>query len=196
MSSTIQEQYKHIAEQLNPLKDQYDLLLYVGRFCPMHVGHQAMIGGIVNSFTTNHLIFVGSCNEPMSMRNLFNYADRSDFIAHVFPNARVAGIPDFKDDDHSWFRNLDDLITVAGATPERTVFIGGCREDVEWYYRMSRQVHIVNRFGGTTTNVSGTEIRDCLIGNNTEKLQQLIDPSLVEVVQETFTRRWDEFRKR
>lgn len=196
MNTTLQTQYDHIAEQLKALKGEFDLVLYVGRFCPMHIGHQAMIGGILNAFKDDHLILIGSCNEQMSMRNLFNYRDRRDFISEVFPSANVTGIPDFKDDDDSWFRNLDDLIRLKGSTPEKTVFIGGCTEDVEWYYTMKRKVHIVNRFSGATTNISGTEIRDHLIGHNTEKLMQLIDPKIVQLVQERFGERWEEFRRR
>lgn len=192
MTETAQNQ---IAQELDGLKEKFDLLLYVGRFCPMHVGHQAMIGGMVKAFPENHIVMIGSCNEPMSMRNLFSYGDRHDFIAEKFPSCRVVGIPDFGDDS-SWFKYLDDLIALAGGNPETTAFIGGCREDVEWYYRTNRQVHIVNRFSGTTTNVSGTEIRDHLISRNRERLIELIDPQIIDIVQERFDLRWDEFRRK
>jgi hypothetical protein len=196
MKNSTHETSKNISKELVPLKTDYDLLLYVGRFCPTHIGHQAMMGGVIEAFEDNHIILLGSCNEPMSLRNIFTFSDRRSFIKTLFPASNVAAMPDFKDDDSSWFHALDDMIRLKGYTPERTAFIGGCKEDVQWYYDMARNVHIVNRFQGTTVNVSGTEIRDHLIGGNKEKLETLIDPKIVPDVLETFSERWTEFRNK
>jgi Cytidylyltransferase-like len=190
----IQDTYDRITEQLVFCQSMYDTLIYVGRFCPMHLGHQAMIGGVLGAFPDNHIILVGSCNEPVSIRNLFNYKDRTDFIRTVFPNARVSPMPDFKDDDTSWFKALDDLILLSGGTPEKSAFIGGCEEDVEWYFRNQRNVHIVNRFGGTTMNVSGTEIRDHIMQKNSRGLSKMVDSRIVPLVLKRFKDRWAELR--
>ena len=147
-------------------------------------------------FPEDHLLLVGSCSESMSMRNLFNYRDRCDFIRKLFPECTIAGIPDFDNDEESWFQHLDHLIELTGGDPKETAFLGGCEEDVAWYYRMNRNVHIVNRFSGITTNVSGTEIRDHLIHRNTEKLGKLVDGQILEMVQDRFNQRWDELRHR
>lgn len=184
-----------VAEQLKPLHDRYDLVIIVGRFCPMHVGHEAMIGGMIDAFPHQHIVLIGSCNEKMSMRHLFNFDDRVSFIKTVFPSCRIAPIPDFPNDDQSWFTALDNILMLAGADPQRVAFLGGCEEDVEWYYRFGRNVHIVNRFQGTTTNISGTEIRDHLINNDKKKLSRLLNPKMIDLVLERFRERWAEFRK-
>lgn len=194
--NSIEATYTRIASELKKLRETYNLLLYVGRFCPMHLGHQGMTGGMIGAYPDNHLLLIGSCNEEMSLRNLFTYTDRNDFIKAIFPNARIAPMPDFEKDDVSWFKALDDLIRLAGGDPKTTAFIGGCEEDVQWYYRMNRNVHIVNRFSGTTVNISGTEIRDHLIKGDKKRLAKLMDPNIIDLVMERFSLRWEEFRRR
>ncbi len=185
-----------IASELQNLRKKYEMVVIVGRFCPMHVGHEAMIGGMIQAFPNKHIVLIGSCNERMSMRNLFNFNDRTSFIKAVFPDCRIAAMPDFPDDDNSWFTALDSILFLAGVNPQKVAFLGGCEEDVEWYYRFGRNVHIVNRFQGTTINVSGTEIRDHLISDNLEKLSKLVNPLMLELIRERFRDRWKEFRNR
>jgi FAD synthase len=170
--------------------------VYVGRFNPMHLGHQAMMGSIMEAFGDKHLILIGSCNHPISIRHLFNYKDRTEFIRLVYPQARIVGLPDFEGDDSTWFQALDDIISVSGADPKNTVFIGGSREDVEFYYENGRNVHIINRYDGPTVKVSGSEIRDALIGKRTASLRKVLDPRLIKPVSERFEIRWNEVRQK
>lgn len=194
MKNSVTTAIDNVAHELATLKRDFDMLLYVGRFCPVHLGHQVLMGGMIKAFPENHAILIGSCNEEMSLRNLFNFTDRHDFIRILFPESRIAAIPDFNDDE-SWFNALDGIIRLAGVEPSRAAFIGGCEEDVAWYYRNSRNVHIVNRFSGTTINVSGTEIRDHLISRSHKKLLKLLSPKIVDLVCERFDLRWNEFRR-
>lgn len=170
--------------------------IYIGRFCPMHNGHEALIKGVRDASPRNHIVFIGSCNQPISYRNIFTFEDRLDFIRKVFgEQLTVAGLPDFKGDNRSWFLSLDQLVRLAGHDPSDVVFVGGCAEDVQWFEENNRSTVIVNRFDGITQNISGTEIRDCLITGNSHKLNKLINPEIVPLVLERFEKRWGEFKK-
>jgi nicotinic acid mononucleotide adenylyltransferase len=167
--------------------------VYIGRLCPMHLGHQALVEGLLEVFPQNHAVFIGSCNRPISIRNLFSYGDRSDFVKAVFPRVRIAPLPDFETDE-SWFRALDDLIYILGAEPKNVIFIGGSKEDVDFFYNNGRTVHIVNRYTGPTKKVSGSEIRDAMIEKHS--LDGLLDPKVISLVTERFPTRWSELRSR
>lgn len=170
-------------------------LVYVGRFCPMHFGHQAMISGVTQA-NENHLILVGSCNNPISHRNLFEFKDRIHFIKKTFPALKnIVGLPDFKGDNEAWFLNLENILTITGTHPSDAVFVGGCEEDVIWFRENNRQVHIINRFSGLTMNISGTEIRDHLITKNIEKLKLALDPHIIPDVLERFHIQWDKLKQ-
>jgi nicotinamide mononucleotide adenylyltransferase len=165
--------------------------VFIGRLNPMHLGHQAIIQGMTEISLERPIVFVGSCNKPTSVRHLFNYEDRADFIKVVFSDkVRIMPLPDF-DDDKVWFRGLDDLL---GQTLNKAVFIGGSVEDVEFYYKAGRKVHIVNRYSGITKNVNASEIRDALIQGRS--IEGLVDPRVAELVLKKYPERWATLRNK
>jgi nicotinic acid mononucleotide adenylyltransferase len=171
-----------------------DYGVFVGRVNPMHLGHQAIIGGLIETFGERHLVLIGSCNKPLSIRHLFPYHDRADFVRAAYPQARVAPLPDFENDDAAWFRALDDLLRLGGIDPAKAVYVGGSREDVEFYYEHGRRTQIVNRYGGATVNVSGSQIRDALIEKR--PLDGLLDTRVGELVHARFPALWQAVRNR
>ncbi|MBP9757240.1 MAG: hypothetical protein KBD06_01435 [Candidatus Pacebacteria bacterium] len=182
-----------LAEFVRMLQDQGESGAYLGRLNPMHLGHQALGEVLTTAFPTSHLMLVGSCSHLISIRHLFKFSDRYKFINTVFPNARIAPLADYESDD-DWFHAIDVILRLAGLDPAKTVFIGGCDEDVHFLQSHGYKVQIINRFDGTTTNVSGTEIRDALIHGRS--LDGLLDPKIIPLVQETFCVRWAEAVRR
>lgn len=169
-------------------------LVYICRACPMHFGHQAMIGAVSKAQPDNHLILVGSCNQPISYRNLFEFGDRITFIREVFPDLTIAGLPDFRGDNDSWFANLDCMIAITGTHPKDAIFVGGCIEDIAWFRERGRLTWVVNRFSGITMNISGTEIRDHLITGKLDKLEKFLDPRIIPMVAARFKTQWEKLR--
>ncbi len=167
--------------------------VYVGRFSPLHLGHQVLIDKLLEAYGERHLILVGSCNHGISFRHLFTYNDRCEFIRTVYPQARVTGLPDF-DDDEEWFSLLDDTLALHHVSPDDTTFIGGCHEDIEFFIDRGRNVEIINRFDGTSPRISATEVRDALIEHRT--IEGLVDPRIIEIVRQRFDVRWAALRKK
>ncbi|MDQ7814683.1 MAG: adenylyltransferase/cytidyltransferase family protein [Patescibacteria group bacterium] len=165
----------------------------VGRFSPMHLGHQRLIEQLIATFGERHLILVGSCNHAVSFRHLFTYNDRCEFIRAVYPQAHLVGLPDF-DENAEWFNQLDDTLALANANPSMVTYVGGCQEDVEFFIESGRRVHILNRFSGETPHISATEVRDALIEHR--PIDGLIDLRIVGLVKERFDLRWSALRKK
>lgn len=196
MKSPVQEAIDNIAEQLKPAARK-SRLVYAGRFCPMHFGHQAILGGIIkasNASDNGHLIVLGSCNRALNYRSMFDFADRVRFIKTVYPEISIAPLPDFESNT-DWLNALDMLIELTDDTPEQCTYVGGCEEDICWFIDDNRNTKIINRFGGQTLNVSGTEIRDHLITNNHEKLKEMLDPRIIPDVTARFAVQWDRLRR-
>lgn len=196
MKSPVQEAIDNIADQLTDAAIQ-TTLVYAGRFCPMHLGHQAILGGIIKASqrgANGHIIILGSCNRPLNYRSMFDFNDRVRFIKTVYPEITLAPLPDFEN-NRDWLNALDMLIDLTGHAPDSCTYVGGCEEDICWFIDDNRDTKIINRFGGQTLNVSGTEIRDHLITNNHEKLKEMLDPRIIPDVTARFAVQWDRLRK-
>jgi nicotinamide mononucleotide adenylyltransferase len=167
--------------------------VYVGRFCPIHAGHESIIRTMM-AFTgvKNSMIIIGSSNAPFSLRNFFSYSERKGFIREIFPEVRVMGLPDFQSDE-LWLEALDDQLIAAGIDPRKAVYYGGCREDVRFFVEDGREVKIINRFG--KEQISATQIRDLLIHKQYQEVKRILNPLISEQVIVTFARKWEDFKK-
>lgn len=175
------------------MKESQRFGVYVGRFSPMHLGHQTLIAKLLNEYGNNHLLFLGSCNHEISMRHLFSYGDRVTFIRRLYPGCRIIGLPDYPTDEE-WLQHIDDALEALRLNPRTVTFLGGCEEDVNLFMKDGRSTKILNRFDGTSPKVSATEVRDALITGRT--IKGLVDDRLTQLIHETFRKRWEEFRKK
>ena len=167
--------------------------VYVGRFSPVHLGHECVINQLVAQFGERCLLVIGSANTQQSIRHFFSYEDRRRFLSTLYPDLRMTGLGDFGT-DREWLMALDDQIGLLKAPDEKVTFFGGCEEDVEFFGADGRDVKLFNRFDGTTPKVSATEVRDALIQHR--DVSGLLNPKIVDLVKETFHHNWGIFSRK
>lgn len=167
--------------------------VFLGKLGPIQSGHEKVAETMFNMFgIDNSLIILGSSNSNISLRHFFTYQERRGFIKTIFPQAKIIGLPDYST-DQDWLIALDDLLIAAGINPITATYFSGCEEDVVFFYEAGRKCHIVNRFDGSTTKVSSTEIRDCLIHDRS--LKGFINPLIEDDLKTIFKKKWEEFKK-
>lgn len=166
--------------------------IFVGRLCPVHLGHEMVIRKMKEDVGENCLVIIGSSNNPISLRHFFSYEERRELLRGIFPDIKSVGIPDYSTDGE-WLAHLDDILNVADFDPQNTFFYGGCEEDIRWFVEKGRKCRIVNRFDGTTPKISATEVRDALI--HRRDLINLLSPTIAEKVVKTFQQKWEIFKK-
>ena len=165
----------------------------IGRFCPVHLGHEAVIQAMTEKFgLANCLVGIGSANHVVSIRHFFSYEERRKFLLPVSLGLNVFGLPDYPS-DQEWMIALDDILRIFGTDPAKVTFFGGCQEEVEFFYRFGRRVEILNRFDGSTPKISATEVRDALI--HERPLDQLLNPLIADAVRNCFREKWELFKK-
>ena len=61
---------------------KYDLLVYIGRFQPFHLGHESVVR---QALTLAHkvLIIIGSADSPRTIKNPFTFTERLNMISTV-----------------------------------------------------------------------------------------------------------------
>lgn len=144
--------------------------VFVGRLCPIHVGHMETIDKMIEECgEENSLIVLGSVGQKVTFRVLFSYWQRRQWIRSIYgENIRIVGLPDFPNDNESWFRLLSDLIYASFSHLAEgefkaldddvdVVFYGGSVDDTEIFSGKGYPVRIVDR---TSMPVSATVIRD------------------------------------
>lgn len=126
---------------------KYKCGLYVGRFQPIHIGHEAIIRQMLDE-CEQVIIAVGSAQESGTMKNPFSFEQRADLILNVFYQYALAGrmsvIP-IRDryqpaNDASWgdylFQNVWDI---THCVPD-VVYEGQESERNSWYDNLDVEV--------------------------------------------------------
>ncbi len=138
--------------------------IFVGRLCPIHVGHMETINKMIEDVgIENSLIVLGSVGQKVSFRVLFSYSQRKSWIRTLYgQKIRIVGVPDFPNDDKSWMEVVHDAINSSFAHIEDVeyVFYGGSTTDVEYFHNRGFNIVINDR---TKMPVSATVIRDMLL---------------------------------
>ncbi len=87
----------------------YDLLVFIGRFQPLHLGHQEVIDNAL-SMSKQVLLLVGSANAAPSPRNPFTYNERRAMIKSVYPQVEVRSLDDHTYNDSAWISEVQGRV--------------------------------------------------------------------------------------
>ena len=167
--------------------------VYVGRFSPMHLGHEAQIKRLIEEFGEDHLVCIGSAGHVMTPRHMLKLSDRVKIMQLVFKKLRIAPLPDFGTDEE-WLFALQTLIRLAGGDPMHATFIGGCKQDVSFFETAGYHVVLYNRFDGVSSPpTSATEVRDAL--DEGRSIDHLVNPLTAQFIREIYAIRKAEHKR-
>lgn len=94
------------------LSKPYDLLVFIGRFQPYHLGHKRVIDSALE-LAENVLIIIGSANQARSTRNPFTFEERKAMIhfTHNCPKQlSIESISDSAYNDTMWVTNVQKIV--------------------------------------------------------------------------------------
>ena len=173
------------------MNKKYKVGLYVGRFQPIHIGHESIIRRMLLE-CERVIIAVGSAQESGTERNPFSLEQRADLISNIFYRERIEGrlkIMPLEDrenpsNDASWGDYVFQKVYRRFYIFPDAVYEGEEVERNTWYDNLDVTIVKVPR---SDIPVSATELR-ALIKNReyTEALEML--PSAI-------TYRIDEMRR-
>lgn len=146
----------------------FDVLAFIGRFQPFHVGHQVVVDTALER-AKKVAIVIGGHDQPRSTRDPFTTADRIAMITAVYPNevadGRIHFVPqvNYRYNDQRWIAGVQTGVTAVANTPftPDPVKIGliGHSKDATSYYLNSFPTWesvAVGNVGG----INATDIRD------------------------------------
>lgn len=159
------------------MRKPYDLLVFIGRFQPFHLGHQAVVEEALEK-AKQVLVLVGSANQPRDTRNPFTFWERKDMIEDsilehlgeaAWERLSVTSIQDMYN-DQLWIKQVQQMTslvleTLPGNSPNNTLhgmnefkigLIGHSKDNSSYYLKMFpawESVEVENYIGLNATDI-------------------------------------------
>lgn len=131
---------------------QYDVLVFIGRFAPLHLGHQAVIDVALKK-AKKVILLVGSSFRSRTERHPFSFNERQDMIRAAYPNVDenklvILPLRDMTYRDNQWVKHVqstvkNEILKTANegcgdfwpnGTADVKVGLIGCEKDHTSYY--------------------------------------------------------------
>lgn len=154
---------------------EYDFLVFIGRFQPLHHGHLAVVQhGLAKA--DKLIVLLGSAFQPPSTRNPWNVEEREQMLRTCLgaeDNRRVITAPlmDAPYNDEAWVRNVQatvqGLVTAHFAQPHRKPslgLIGHSKDHTSYYLKLFPQWGSVSV--DNIGNLSSTPLREAFLQEN------------------------------
>ena len=145
---------------------KYKCGLYIGRFQPIHIGHESIIRKMLDE-CEQVIIAIGSLQESGTKRNPFTFEQRVDLITNIFYREKISGrlkIMGLRDRDNpsndaSWGDYVFRNVYACFYTFPDVIYEGEENERNNWYDNQNVEVIRVPR---TDIPVSATLVREAI----------------------------------
>lgn len=172
---------------------KYDYLVFIGRFQPFHIGHQAVIEKALQ-IANRVIVLVGSAGKPRSSKNPWTFQERAEMILKTTSNGvlgeRIAVVPlyDKSYNDSAWVAQVQSIVETVvradgfTATPNIGI-IGHVKDESSYYLKMFPQWGLVEH--DMNEVVHATDLRSILFdGKSLRYLQGLLPAPVFDSVEE------------
>ena len=148
--------------------------LVIGRFQPIHLGHQSIIDQAYQK-ADQVLILISSSQESRTDKNPLTFEERKALVSKLYPDAIILPLKDIGVGNNSlWGDYVYQTILDYGYHPD--IFVTGEEERrLNWFQNHPMDTITVSR---STIPISSTLIRENI--SNKEVLKQYIDSRILE----------------
>lgn len=151
---------------------KYDLLVFIGRFQPFHLGHKRVVDLALEQ-ASRVLILVGSCYQARTVKNPFNYDERRLMIEQNMEPTQIDRIAirplrDHLYNDDKWMAQVQNIVEASCQHPHTSKMnlnptigiIGYDKDNSSWYLTAFPQWEFVNVGRNYEHTIDATAIRD------------------------------------
>mgnify|MGYP001559734692 CR=1 FL=1 len=152
---------------------KYDLLVYIGRFQPFHLGHESVVR---QALTLAHkvLIIIGSADSPRTIKNPFTFTERLNMIStvladHIGGRVDVSISRDYPYDEEKWFDGISRAINHVGFNMQSIGKYGfiGHKKDSSSYYLENIDIVEASPFKVAKQVLDASKIRELMFARET-----------------------------
>lgn len=156
----------------------YKLGFLVGRFQPLHSGHEDMINRAIE-LCDRVGVFIGSSNESGTSKNPFTYETREEMLKTVFGDSIcVCSLPDIGVGNNSTWGDyvLKNVVDRFGEMPELLISGKEARR-VSWFDSVEG-ASIAELYIPKKIDISASQMREHFIDNDVESWKKYTNPKL------------------
>ena len=118
---------------------KYDLLAYIGRFQPYHLGHEMVILEALK-IADRLVVLVGSSNQPRTPKNPWTYQERKEMILNSLPielRSRVSVEPlrDRPYNEEQWLADVQNIVHRNRNGAAKIGLIGYTKDNSSYYLK-------------------------------------------------------------
>lgn len=165
---------------------EFDLLVFVGRFSPFHLGHKRVID-IALEKSKNVLVLIGSAGKARTVRNPFTYSERFNMIFYAQKpedqnRVIIEPLYDMTYNDTAWVKQVQTVTTkvalriannggfaLNGTNNVKIGLIGASKDHTSYYLKLFPQWGSVDV--DVHNELHATAIRENYLSGNFEKWQ-------------------------
>lgn len=162
---------------------KYNISLVVGRFQPIHIGHEQIINKALE-LSNKTIIFIGSCDKKYEIDNPFSYELRKSMIEIIYhdyiENGQLEIYPLKDIGVGNVFKWGDYLIEeVKKYVPSIDLFVSGEEAKIDlWFkdeYKKEISFYKVSR---SNIDISATQLRQYIYDNNYDEFKKYVNTKL------------------
>lgn len=176
-----------------PVKDKkYDVVVYIGRFQPIHNGHIAMLRAAAQ-LAHRVVVIVGSAERPRTFKNPFYFNERKAMIHNAVKEFRLADqydtaftvLPniDTMYDDTAWVVRVQSKVAEYSYPGDRIAIIGHKKDASSEYLNWFPQWDFVGQ--ELVEPLDASQIRDLFFkdGHNPNFISSVVPPSVLNYLE-------------
>ncbi len=175
------------------MSKKFDYCIVIGRFNPIHKGHQDLINETFK-VAEKTIILIGSSFQPRTIKNPFTAEERISLISKVYPsttftNIKYGFLRDYMYNDQKWVMQVQEVVDKIIESDQKDpnevsiCILGGKKDSSSYYLDMFPQWKFIEyKFAEGKKLTSSTEIRELLFTAQTNEHEKKIKPLLNEEV--------------
>ena len=170
------------------MEKEFELGLVLGRFHPMHKGHQEIID-LTRKVCHKTLILIGSAQESGTLRNPFCLETRKKVINRIYPEKDViigslADMTNENDICFEWGKYiLENVAQKYGQKPDLMVY-GRDEARKGWFSEEDNRYFSELIVAREKIQISATQLRNYLVQEEKEKWQQYVPEEIWDMYEE------------
>jgi len=145
-------------------KNEYEYLIYIGRFQPSHLAHIETIKTAL-MHSKNVIVLIGSSFQPRTIKNPWTWQERADMLGQsltVEERSRVifAPIADDAYNNQRWVTQVQKVVDKCSDGSDNVGMIGHTKDDTSFYLKMFPQWKHIEM--PNIDDLHATDIREAL----------------------------------